>query len=155
MGDRRRPAHYTDDEALAVEREQRFRKRRDRILAGGYDPRLVELLLDREEWDTTRIFKETGVRQQRISVMRRNAREIEGPHPSAFPTNDRIKHRRYGVENGVVEAGRVREWEIMTGRKVFDADTGKLVGLTVPTDDEQEPDIKLGLRHGRARRTPN
>lgn len=146
---RRDPANYTDDAELAALREQRFLERQARIIADTkMDPRLAELLLDRELWDTSRIFDEIGIRQQRVSIMRRHAREVEGPHPSSFPTKDKVKHRRYGVENDQVEAGRVREWAIASGRMIFDAETGTLVGREV----EDEP---LGLRHGRARRTPN
>ncbi len=144
---RREPAaNYTDDGELATLREQRFLERQARINADTtMDPRLAELLLDRDLWDTSRIFEEIGIRQQRVSIMRRHAREVAGPHPSSFPTQDKVKHRRYGVENALVEAGRVREWAIASGRMIFDVETGQLVGREV----EDEP---LGLRHGRARR---
>lgn len=138
MTDDRR-AKYTDDAQLAELREKRFLERQARWHAiPGIDPRLVELLLDRELWDTQKIVKGFKISQQRLSMMRRFLREKGGPHPSAFLGKDFVKHRRYGVENDEVEVGRVREWLLQTGRYVFDHSTGELV--RAPRQ-----------RHGRAR----
>ncbi len=127
-----------DPEALAADREVRYRERVEKVNAdNALHPALRDKLLDRDLWGTQRIYAETGISPQRITAMRGKARK-KPRHPGSFPPPDGIQLLHNRLQDPVVEAGAVLLWALHTGRLVWNSKT-----LTLETAPPH--------RHGRRR----
>ncbi len=115
-----------DQEAMAADREARYRERLEKINSdAAMHPVLKQMLLDRTLWGTQRIKTETGISEQRISLMRSRAR-TKPDHPLSFPPTDAILLIHNRLKDPASEAGAVLLWALQTHRLVWNSRTLKL-----------------------------
>ncbi len=124
-------------------REARFAARQEAILADVFLPDAQkELYLDRTIMRTRDVLAEGGMNAGRLSLLRAASRALgHDDHPGAWVLPDTIEGRVWNRLDPGVERGRWLEWRVLTGRSVFNVQTGKVVHAGTH-------------RHGRAETTP-
>jgi hypothetical protein len=138
---------WRDLDGLHRLREDRYRRRFTHYARSGADPRTAGWLLDRELWDVRAIAVQLGVSELAVRLADGEYPDSDRPvhdrpHPSMLPDPDAIigayfsKPRRgEWREIRAVEAGRIREWAVHTGRYVIDPETGVLLLRTFEHPD--------------------